>query len=103
MLIVEGIQKAVLYMILQTIISYLIVYVNEYPTLVPREIHAKNRLRSPQTSRNTVDCVAFVADNGGGMDPDKMRQCMSLGYSAKSRIANTIGQCKAHYNETGAC
>lgn len=35
------------------------------------------------------------------MDPDKMRQCMSLGYSAKSRIANTIGQCKAHSNETG--
>lgn len=33
------------------------------------------------------------ADNGGGMTPDKMRQCMSLGYSAKSKIANTIGQC----------
>jgi hypothetical protein len=28
------------------------------------------------------------------MDPDKMRQCMSLGYSVKSKIANTIGQCK---------
>ena len=28
------------------------------------------------------------------MDPDKMRQCMSLGYSAKSKIAGTIGQCK---------
>lgn len=28
------------------------------------------------------------------MDPDKMRQCMSLGYSAKSKIADTIGQCK---------
>jgi hypothetical protein len=35
-----------------------------------------------------------IADDGGGMDPDKMRQCMSLGYSAKSKIANTIGQCK---------
>lgn len=34
------------------------------------------------------------ADNGGGMDPDKMRQCMSLGYSVKSKLANTIGQCK---------
>lgn len=33
------------------------------------------------------------ADNGGGMDPEKMRQCMSLGYSAKSKLANTIGQC----------
>ncbi|KAJ0095816.1 hypothetical protein Patl1_16988 [Pistacia atlantica] len=31
-------------------------------------------------------------DNGGGMTPDKMRQCMSLGYSAKSKMANTIGQ-----------
>ena len=28
------------------------------------------------------------------MDPDKMRQCMSLGYSVKSKSANTIGQCK---------
>lgn len=28
------------------------------------------------------------------MDPDKMRQCMSLGYSAKSKVASTIGQCK---------
>ncbi|OIW18278.1 hypothetical protein TanjilG_31418 [Lupinus angustifolius] len=34
-----------------------------------------------------------LGDNGGGMDPDKMRQCMSLGYSAKSKVANTIGQC----------
>ncbi|XP_062149804.1 protein MICRORCHIDIA 4-like [Alnus glutinosa] len=33
-----------------------------------------------------------VEDNGGGMTPDKMRQCMSLGYSAKSKMANTIGQ-----------
>lgn len=32
-------------------------------------------------------------DDGGGMDPDKMRQCMSLGYSEKSKEANTIGQC----------
>ncbi|THU55664.1 hypothetical protein C4D60_Mb11t08950 [Musa balbisiana] len=36
--------------------------------------------------------MLLVEDNGGGMDPDKMRQCMSLGYSAKSKIANTIGQ-----------
>ncbi|XP_068655887.1 protein MICRORCHIDIA 7-like [Aristolochia californica] len=36
--------------------------------------------------------MLFVQDNGGGMDPDKMRQCMSLGYSAKSKFANTIGQ-----------
>ncbi|KAH0724687.1 hypothetical protein KY290_000492 [Solanum tuberosum] len=36
--------------------------------------------------------MILVEDNGGGMTPDKMRQCMSLGYSAKSKLANTIGQ-----------
>ncbi|KAK8916825.1 hypothetical protein KSP39_PZI023216 [Platanthera zijinensis] len=36
--------------------------------------------------------MLLVEDNGGGMDPNKMRQCMSLGYSMKSKSANTIGQ-----------
>ncbi|KAL1364489.1 hypothetical protein HN51_012677 [Arachis hypogaea] len=36
--------------------------------------------------------MLLIEDNGGGMDPDKMRQCMSLGYSVKSKMANTIGQ-----------
>lgn len=36
--------------------------------------------------------MLLVEDNGGGMYPDRMRQCMSLGYSAKSKLANTIGQ-----------
>ncbi|XP_050224107.1 protein MICRORCHIDIA 7-like [Mercurialis annua] len=36
--------------------------------------------------------MVLIEDNGGGMDPDKMRQCVSLGYSAKSKVANTIGQ-----------
>ncbi|XP_073134250.1 protein MICRORCHIDIA 7-like [Henckelia pumila] len=36
--------------------------------------------------------ILLVEDNGGGMAPDEMRQCMSLGYSAKSKLANTIGQ-----------
>ncbi|XP_027123568.2 protein MICRORCHIDIA 7-like [Coffea arabica] len=36
--------------------------------------------------------MLLIEDNGGGMNPDKMRQCMSLGYSAKSKIADTIGQ-----------
>ena len=35
-----------------------------------------------------------MADNGGGMTPDKMRTCMSLGYSEKSKLANAIGQCE---------
>ncbi|CAM8978320.1 unnamed protein product [Rhodiola kirilowii] len=36
--------------------------------------------------------MLLIEDNGGGMDSDKMRQCMSLGYSAKRKIAGTIGQ-----------
>ncbi|KAL5543842.1 hypothetical protein UlMin_007626 [Ulmus minor] len=36
--------------------------------------------------------MLLVEDNGGGMNPDKMRHCMSLGYSMKSKLANTIGQ-----------
>lgn len=36
--------------------------------------------------------MLLIEDNGGGMDPDKMRHCMSLGYSAKSKMADTIGQ-----------
>ncbi|KAK2385019.1 Histidine kinase-, DNA gyrase B-, and HSP90 ATPase family protein [Trifolium repens] len=36
--------------------------------------------------------MLLVEDNGGGMNPDKIRQCMSLGYSEKSKLANTIGQ-----------
>ncbi|CAA2933333.1 Hypothetical predicted protein [Olea europaea subsp. europaea] len=36
--------------------------------------------------------MLLIEDNGGGMNPDKMRKCMSLGYSEKSKIPNTIGQ-----------
>ncbi|KAL8256423.1 hypothetical protein R6Q59_031490 [Mikania micrantha] len=36
--------------------------------------------------------MLIIEDNGGGMDPDKMRQCMSLGYSLKSKVADAIGQ-----------
>ncbi|PIN22523.1 MORC family ATPase [Handroanthus impetiginosus] len=36
--------------------------------------------------------MLLIEDNGGGMDPDKMRHCMSLGYSAKSKLADAIGQ-----------
>ncbi|KAI6680234.1 hypothetical protein NL676_034115 [Syzygium grande] len=36
--------------------------------------------------------MLLMEDNGGGMDPDKMWQCMCLGYSANSKLANTIGQ-----------
>ncbi|KAM7483478.1 hypothetical protein LguiB_008061 [Lonicera macranthoides] len=36
--------------------------------------------------------MLLIEDNGGGMNPDEMRQCMSLGYSLKSQVADTIGQ-----------
>ncbi|KAH6799212.1 hypothetical protein C2S51_035696 [Perilla frutescens var. frutescens] len=36
--------------------------------------------------------MLLIQDNGGGMDPDKMRHCMSLGYSAKRKMVDTIGQ-----------
>lgn len=34
----------------------------------------------------------LFADDGGGMDPECMRKCMSLGYSSKTSNT-TIGQC----------
>ncbi|CAE6233289.1 unnamed protein product [Arabidopsis arenosa] len=36
--------------------------------------------------------MVVIEDDGGGMNPEKMRHCMSLGYSAKSKLADTIGQ-----------
>ncbi|KAE8649075.1 hypothetical protein Csa_014868 [Cucumis sativus] len=36
--------------------------------------------------------MLLIEDNGGGMCPDKMRRCMSLGYSSKRNMPNTIGQ-----------
>ncbi|GER45510.1 histidine kinase, partial [Striga asiatica] len=36
--------------------------------------------------------MLLIEDNGGGMDPEKIRHCMSLGYSEKSKQVDTIGQ-----------
>ncbi|KAA0044501.1 protein MICRORCHIDIA 7-like [Cucumis melo var. makuwa] len=36
--------------------------------------------------------MLLIEDNGGGMCPDKIRRCMSLGYSSKRNMPNTIGQ-----------
>ncbi|XP_076916309.1 protein MICRORCHIDIA 4-like [Bidens hawaiensis] len=41
---------------------------------------------------DTRNKMLLVEDNGGGMTPDTLRRCMSLGYSVKSKVANTIGQ-----------
>ncbi|KAF9605206.1 hypothetical protein IFM89_014319 [Coptis chinensis] len=43
-------------------------------------------------NKNNGNRMLLVQDNGGGMSPDTMRHCMSFGYSAKSKVANTIGQ-----------
>lgn len=43
-----------------------------------------------QNPRDNSPALLFQ-DNGGGMDPDCMRQCMSLGYSVKNNSTN-IGQ-----------
>nr|VDC79729.1 unnamed protein product [Brassica rapa] len=44
------------------------------------------------TNKKDGSRMLLIEDNGGGMNPEKMRHCMSLGYSAKSKLANTIGQ-----------
>ncbi|XP_024012318.1 protein MICRORCHIDIA 4 [Eutrema salsugineum] len=43
-------------------------------------------------NRKDASKMVLIEDNGGGMNPEKMRHCMSLGYSVKSKLANTIGQ-----------
>ncbi|XP_076883457.1 protein MICRORCHIDIA 7-like [Bidens hawaiensis] len=44
------------------------------------------------TNKKDNNRMLLIEDNGGGMDPEKMRHCMSLGYSLKSRVKDTIGQ-----------
>lgn len=36
--------------------------------------------------------VNFLVDDGGGMDPEAMRRCMSFGFSDK-KSKSAIGQC----------
>ncbi|KAI3726528.1 hypothetical protein L1987_66326 [Smallanthus sonchifolius] len=45
-------------------------------------------------SRRDNSPALLFLDDGGGMDPDGVRKCMSLGYSTK-KTNNTIGQCKS--------
>ncbi|KAF8780644.1 hypothetical protein HU200_001246 [Digitaria exilis] len=49
-------------------------------------------LENDKDSDKEKSRMLLVEDDGGGMDPDKMRQCMSLGYSVKSKVPSTIGQ-----------
>eukprot|EP00897_Mesotaenium_endlicherianum_P003564 jgi/Mesen1/3235/ME000187S02407 len=48
------------------------------------------------------DVLGEVGDDGGGMSPDRMRCCVSLGYSEKSKAANTIGQCRCRPRVQGS-
>ncbi|CAA7052699.1 unnamed protein product [Microthlaspi erraticum] len=58
------------------------------------EVHSGATYVNIDTLNNKKDenRMVLIEDNGGGMSPEKMRHCMSLGYSAKSKLANTIGQ-----------
>ncbi|KAI3773542.1 hypothetical protein L1987_48072 [Smallanthus sonchifolius] len=44
------------------------------------------------TNKKDNNRMLLIEDNGGGMNPEKMRYCMSLGYSLKSKVKDTIGQ-----------
>ena len=45
-----------------------------------------------------TDCVisGYHTDDGGGMDPDSLRRCMSFGFSEK-QSGSSIGQCIANF------
>ncbi|KAG0566565.1 hypothetical protein KC19_7G073000 [Ceratodon purpureus] len=44
--------------------------------------------------KNPIDNspMLYLEDNGGGMSPETIRDCMSLGFSNKTKAGNTIGQ-----------
>ncbi|KAI7732310.1 hypothetical protein M8C21_010049 [Ambrosia artemisiifolia] len=44
------------------------------------------------TNKKDDSRMLLIEDNGGGMNPEKMRYCMSLGYSLKSKVKDMIGQ-----------
>jgi sensor histidine kinase regulating citrate/malate metabolism len=45
-------------------------------------------------SLKLTECIIsdYHTDDGGGMDPDSMRRCMSFGFSDK-QSGSSIGQC----------
>ncbi|ESQ41254.1 hypothetical protein EUTSA_v10015739mg [Eutrema salsugineum] len=44
------------------------------------------------TNEKDGSSILIVKDNGGGMNPSRFRECLSLGYSRKRNMANTVGQ-----------
>ncbi|KAH0863978.1 hypothetical protein HID58_081189, partial [Brassica napus] len=47
---------------------------------------------STTNQKDGKSSMLIVQDNGGGMDPNRFRECLSLGYSRKRNVANTVGQ-----------
>ncbi|CAN8299521.1 unnamed protein product [Cochlearia groenlandica] len=47
---------------------------------------------SATNSKDGKSSILTVEDNGGGMNPNRFRECLSLGYSRKRNMANTVGQ-----------
>ncbi|CAA7039892.1 unnamed protein product [Microthlaspi erraticum] len=47
---------------------------------------------STTNKRDDKSSILIVEDNGGGMNPSRFRECLSLGYSRKRNMANTVGQ-----------
>ncbi|KFK25545.1 hypothetical protein AALP_AA8G128800 [Arabis alpina] len=47
---------------------------------------------SKTNQRDENSNILIVEDNGGGMNPNRFRECLSLGYSRKRNMANTVGQ-----------
>jgi len=43
--------------------------------------------------------MLLLQDDGGGMDPEGVRRCMSLGFSTK-KSKNLIGQCMYYFVQT---
>ncbi|CAH8388964.1 unnamed protein product [Eruca vesicaria subsp. sativa] len=47
---------------------------------------------STTNAKDGKSSMLIVQDNGGGMDPNRFRECLSLGYSRKRNISNMVGQ-----------
>ncbi|KAJ4882926.1 hypothetical protein Rs2_33019 [Raphanus sativus] len=49
-------------------------------------------VNSATNEKDGKSSILIVEDNGGGMDPGRFRECLSLGYSRKRNMANKVGQ-----------
>ncbi|CAH2070342.1 unnamed protein product [Thlaspi arvense] len=47
---------------------------------------------STTNEKDGKSSILIVEDDGGGMNPERFRECLSLGYSRKRSMANTVGQ-----------